>query len=40
MVAWVLAEALAERFGHDRLDVMLAACRSLAGADVPLGGRS
>jgi chorismate synthase len=40
MVAWVLAEALAERFGHDRLDAMLAACRSLAGADVPAGGRS
>jgi chorismate synthase len=30
MVAWVLAEAMVERFGGDRLDLMLAACRAAA----------
>ena len=30
MVGWVLAEAVCERFGQDRLDAMLAACRSVA----------
>ncbi|HJP64715.1 MAG TPA: chorismate synthase [Actinomycetota bacterium] len=28
MVAWVLTEALVDRFGGDRLDLMLAACRA------------
>jgi chorismate synthase len=28
MVAWVLAQAVVERFGGDRLDLMLAACRA------------
>ena len=28
MVGWVLAEALCERFGADRLDLMLAAFRA------------
>ncbi len=36
MVAWVLAEALTERFGSDRLDAMLAASKLLAAA--PYGG--
>ncbi len=31
MVAWVLAEALLERFGGDRLDVMLAAAAAVRG---------
>jgi chorismate synthase len=35
MVAWVLAEAVVERFGGDRLDAMLAARDALAGADRP-----
>jgi chorismate synthase len=35
MVAWVLAEALTERFGQDRLDAMLAAYGSVVGADLP-----
>ncbi len=35
MVAWVLAEALTDRFGHDRLDAMLAAWRSVRDADAP-----
>jgi chorismate synthase len=37
MVAWVLAEALCERFGGDRLDAMLAAYASVAGALDPGG---
>jgi len=38
MVAWVLAEAIVERFGGDRLDLMLAACRAAAeGAPWPRG---
>jgi chorismate synthase len=28
MVAWVLAQAMVERFGGDRLDLMMAACRA------------
>jgi chorismate synthase len=39
MVAWVLAEALTERFGADRLDAMLAACRAVQDADLPRGAR-
>jgi chorismate synthase len=35
MVAWVLADALVERFGGDRLDAMLAARDAVAGADLP-----
>ena len=35
MVAWVIADALCERFGQDRLDTMLAACRSVADAGRP-----
>jgi chorismate synthase len=35
MVAWVLADALCERFGHDRLDAMLAAHAAVDGADLP-----
>ena len=38
MVAWVLAEALCERFGHDRLDAMLAARRAVGDAGPPRGG--
>lgn len=39
MVAWVLAEALCERFGQDRLDAMLAACAAAAGPDLAGGWR-
>jgi chorismate synthase len=35
MVAWVLAEAIVERFGGDRLDGMLAARDAMAGTDLP-----
>jgi chorismate synthase len=35
MVAWVLADALCERFGQDRLDIMLEASRSVADAGRP-----
>jgi chorismate synthase len=35
MVAWVLAEALCERFGQDRLDAMLEAHRAVADAGRP-----
>jgi chorismate synthase len=35
MVAWVLADALCERFGQDRLDAMLAACRAVSDAGRP-----
>jgi chorismate synthase len=38
MVAWVLAEALCERFGHDRLDAMLAAF-AVAEDALPPGAR-
>jgi chorismate synthase len=36
MVAWVLAEALCERFGQDRLDAMLAARDAVAGSMRPM----
>jgi chorismate synthase len=35
MVAWVLADALCERFGQDRLDAMQAACRAVRGGIGP-----
>ena len=35
MVAWVLADALCERFGQDRLDAMLEAARAVATAGRP-----
>jgi chorismate synthase len=35
MMAWVLAEALCERFGQDRLDAMLEAHRAVADAGRP-----
>jgi chorismate synthase len=35
MVAWVLADALCERFGQDRLDAMLEAARAVADAGRP-----
>jgi hypothetical protein len=35
MVAWVLADAVIERFGADRLDAMLAAWAAVRGADLP-----
>jgi chorismate synthase len=35
MVAWVLAEALCERFGQDRLDAMLEAHRAVADSGRP-----
>jgi chorismate synthase len=35
MVRWVLADALTERFGGDRLDTMLAARDATPGAVVP-----
>lgn len=35
MVAWVLAAALVDRFGGDRLDAMLAACAAVRDADLP-----
>lgn len=35
MVAWVLAEALVERFGSDRLDAMLAAWKAVRTSDLP-----
>jgi chorismate synthase len=35
MVGWVLADALAERFGGDRLDAMLSVAASLQGAERP-----
>jgi chorismate synthase len=37
MVAWVLADALTERFGQDRVDAMLAAYEAVKGADLPAG---
>jgi chorismate synthase len=37
MVAWVLGEALTQRLGHDRLDAMLTAWRSVREADLPTG---
>ncbi len=37
MVAWVLAAALVERFGSDRLDAMLAGYAAVLGADLPGG---
>ncbi len=37
MVAWVLADALCERFGQDRLDAMLEAARAVATAGRPRG---
>lgn len=37
MVGWVLAEALVERFGADRLDAMLAAYESVRDVDLPEG---
>jgi chorismate synthase len=36
MVAWVLAEAVCERFGQDRLDAMLAARDAVAGSMRPM----
>lgn len=39
MVAWVLAEALTERLGSDRLDGMLAAWEALREEPVPGAGR-
>ncbi len=36
MIAWVLAEAIIERFGGDRLDAMLAARGFLADAGLPV----
>jgi chorismate synthase len=38
MVAWVLADAICERFGQDRLDAMLAAFRAVAHAGHPRSG--
>lgn len=35
MMAWVLAEAITDRFGSDRLDGMLAAREAVAEADLP-----
>jgi chorismate synthase len=35
MAAWVLAEALCERFGQDRLDAMLASCEAVRRAGRP-----
>ena len=35
MVAWVLADAVVERFGGDRLDAMLAAREAVRDADLP-----
>jgi chorismate synthase len=35
MMAWVLADALVERFGADRLDAMLAAWAAVRDADAP-----
>ena len=35
MVAWVLADALTERFGQDRMDAMLAAHEAVRGVDLP-----
>jgi len=37
MLAWVLAEAVCERFGHDRLDAMLAAAEAVRPAALPGG---
>ncbi len=37
MVAWVLADGLCERFGQDRLDTMLAACRAVQNEIGPAG---
>jgi len=37
MVAWVLADSLAERFGQDRVDAMLAAYEAVRAADLPAG---
>lgn len=37
MMAWVLAVALTERFGHDRLDAMLAAAAAAGDEEVPGG---
>lgn len=37
MVAWVLAAALLERFGSDRLDAMLAAYAAVSRVDLPAG---
>jgi chorismate synthase len=37
MVAWVLAGALVERFGQDRMDAMLAAFAAVRDADLPPG---
>ncbi|MGI8698316.1 MAG: chorismate synthase [Mycobacteriales bacterium] len=39
MVAWVLAVALLERFGSDRLDAILAAYAAVREADLPAAGR-
>lgn len=39
MVAWVLAEALVDRFGGDRLDLMLAAAREAERTALPPGLR-
>jgi chorismate synthase len=38
MVAWVLADAVCERFGQDRLDAMLAASRAVDGSGRPAHG--
>ena len=38
MVAWVLADAVCERFGQDRLDAMLAASRAVDGSGRPERG--
>jgi chorismate synthase len=37
MVAWVLADALTERFGGDRFDAMLEVAASLQGSEQPAG---
>ena len=39
MVAWILASAVVERFGADRLDIMLQAYRSVADAALPAATR-
>lgn len=38
MVAWVLAQAMTERFGQDRLDAMQAAWEAVRDADLPAPG--
>jgi chorismate synthase len=40
MVAWVLADALTERFGQDRMDAMLAAHEAVRGVDLPASLRA